>query len=325
MPGLLLVLLGCDASVDVAVMLNPEASGPTLDASPIQPLSAVDDLDPGRVALGERLFHDPALSSDGTISCSTCHSLATGGVDRRRTSIGIGGAVGPINAPTVFNAGLNFVQFWNGRAASLEEQAGGPLTAAAEMGSAWPGILDVLRGDPGYAAAFAGSYPEGITEASVRDAIATFERSLATPDAPFDRYLQGDTEALPAAARAGYEAFVDLGCIACHQGAGVGGNMFQRFGVMGDYFGDRGGLTEVDLGRFLVTGDEADRHVFKVPSLRNVAETAPYFHDGSAATLEDAVRTMAKYQLGRHLDEQEIMEIVAFLGSLTGSYAQGPL
>jgi cytochrome c peroxidase len=319
-PATFLILIGCASGSETGVEAPPPAATATTDASPIQALPGVGDLDPGKVALGERLFADPALSADGTIACASCHSLATGGVDNRKASIGVGGAVGVINAPTVFNAALNFAQFWNGRAATLEEQAGGPLTAPAEMGSTWPAIVATLRSDPSYVTAFAAAYPDGVTEAAVRDALATFERSLLTPDAPFDRYLRGDAAAITPRARAGYRHFVELGCVACHQGAGVGGNMYQRFGVMGDYFADRGDPTEVDLGRFLVTGDEADEHVFKVPSLRNVARTAPYFHDGTAQTLDDAVHTMAEYQLGRELTDDEVLDIVAFLESLTGTY-----
>lgn len=313
--------VGCEPTssteVDPDKSDTPEAA---LDASPIQPVPGLPLLDPAQLALGERLFNDKGLSKDGTVACATCHLLQNGGVDRQKSSTGVGGAIGPINAPTVFNSSLNFSQFWNGRSETLEDQAGGPLTAAAEMGNTWPALLEGLRGDPSYVAEFQKAYPDGIAEANVRHAIATFERSLLTPDAPFDRYLRGDPKALSELALAGYQDFVDYGCIACHQGAGVGGNMYQKFGVMGDYFADRGNITEADQGRFLVTAQEADRHVFKVPSLRNVEKTAPYFHDGSAATLEDAIGVMARYQLGRKLEGGDVAELAAFLRSLTGTY-----
>lgn len=285
-------------------------------ASAFVPLGPVPDLDPRIVELGDRLFHDPRLSADDTVSCATCHDLAHGGVDHKKSAVGIGGQVGPINTPTVFNASLNFAQFWNGRAATLEDQANGPPLAAAEMGSSWPQILGKLGADPEMVSRFA-VFPDGLTEANVRFAIATFERTLLTP-APFDRYLAGDTAALSDEARRGLALFSDYGCVACHQGQGIGGNMYQRFGVMGDYFADRGNVTEADLGRFTVTQREEDRHVFKVPSLRNVAKTAPYFHDGSAPTLADAVKVMGRYQLGRQLADEDVALLVAFLESLTG-------
>lgn len=301
------------------------AAASVVESSALRPLPTVLDLDPRRVALGRSLFHDTRLSADDTISCASCHDLAHGGVDGFRTSIGIDGAVGPINAPTVFNSGLNFRQFWDGRAETLEAQVDGPTHAPAEMGSSWPEILGKLARDDDYPGRFGAIYADGITAANVRDAIATFERSLVTPNAPFDRFLRGDSSAMSEPARDGYRMFVEYGCASCHQGANVGGNMFQRFGVMGDYFADRGGETDVDLGRYRVTHDERDRHVFRVPSLRNVARTAPYFHDGTADTLPDAVRVMALYQLGRELDDSEIAALVAFLESLTGELDGRPL
>lgn len=318
-------LAACAAPVALTES-EPAADEPgSVDASPFQPIVAPIGLDPRLVALGARLFEDRRLSKDGSLACAGCHSLTTGGVDRLPTSTGMGGAVGAINAPTVFNSGLNFVQFWNGRAATLEEQAGGPLTEAGEMANTWPVILATIQADPGYAADFLAVSVDGVTEANVRTAIATFERSLSTPDSPFDRYLRGEEGALGPEAVAGYTNFIAYGCSSCHQGQGVGGNMYQKFGVMGDYFADRGEPTDADLGRYAVTGLEADRYVFKVPMLRNVALTAPYFHDASAATLPDAVRTMARIQLGRVLSDQEVDELVAFLVSLTGSYNGKPL
>ncbi|HEY4104579.1 MAG TPA: cytochrome c peroxidase, partial [Polyangiaceae bacterium] len=187
-----------------------------------------------------------------------------------------------------------------------------------EMDTKWPDVIAKLKSDPAYTGAFAALFPAGITQETVESAIATFERTLLTQNSPFDRWLKGDDNALSAEQKAGYDLFKRVGCVACHQGQNVGGNMFQRFGVMGDYFGDRGHVTEADYGRFNVTHNESDRFVFRVPSLRNVALTAPYFHDGSAKTLPDAVGVMVKYQLGRKLEPEQIASIVAFLGSLTG-------
>ncbi|MCL2524771.1 MAG: cytochrome-c peroxidase, partial [Betaproteobacteria bacterium] len=278
-------------------------------------------LDPRRVALGKRLFHDPRLSADATISCASCHNLAAGGVDGLRFSIGIGGAVGNINAPTVFNSAYNLAQFWDGRAATLEEQAAGPIQNPIEMGATWPEVLNRLSQDDELVASFHSIYPDGLTAANLLNAIATFERSLITVNSRFDRYLRGDEEALSALEMEGYSRFREYGCVSCHQGMLVGGNMYQKFGVLGNYFAGRPASAS-DLGRYSVTHREEDRYVFKVPSLRNVALTAPYFHDGSAATLEAAVLVMGRYQLGLDLPENDVTAIVAFLTSLTGELPQ---
>jgi cytochrome c peroxidase len=290
------------------------------ELEPITPLPLEMHLDLKKVELGQRLFLDSRLSRDNSTSCGSCHGLSTGGTDRRRRSIGIGGAQGDINAPTVFNSGFNFRQFWDGRAATLEDQIEGPLNHPKEMGSNWPDALHKLRDDPGYMTAFRALYPDGIQPPNVKDAIATFERSLVTSNSRFDKYLRGDQGALTEAERAGYQRFKAYGCVSCHQGMNVGGNMYQKFGVAADYFADRGNVTKADLGRFNVTGLERDRYRFRVPSLRNVAVTPPYFHDGSAATLADAVNVMAKYQLGRPLSVADRDLIVAFLFTLTGQY-----
>lgn len=285
----------------------------------ILPLPPVVSLPPEKVALGEKLFHDPRLSRDDSVACASCHALSKGGTDRSRLSVGIDGKVGDVNAPTVFNSGFNVAQFWDGRAASLEEQAAGPVHNPAEMGSNWDEVIAKLRVDREFMAMFERTYPDGINPANITEAIATFERSLITPNARFDRYLRGDKAALSSKELEGYRRFVNHGCVSCHQGVAVGGNMFQRFGVMGDYFKGRP-ASKADLGRFNVTGLEEDRHVFKVPGLRNVAVTYPYFHDGSARTLSDAVRVMGKYQLGKALSEEDVSLIVAFLHTLTGEW-----
>ncbi len=292
---------------------------------PIKPIPVKVKLDAAKVVLGERFFNDKRFSRDNTVSCASCHDPKKGGADGLQTAVGIGGAKGPVNTPTVFNSGFNFRQFWDGRAASLEEQASGPVHNPLEMGTNWPEIIDKLSKDEALAAQVKSSYPDGLTEKNVVDALATFQRSLVTANSRFDRYLRGDKAALSDDELQGYRLFKSYGCIACHQGVNVGGNMFQVFGVMGNYFSQRGNETAADLGRYNVTKNEADKHVFKVPSLRNVALTAPYFHDGSANTLGDAVDVMFKYQLGRAAPEQDKRLIIEFLQTLTGEFNGKPL
>jgi cytochrome c peroxidase len=230
-----------------------------------------------------------------------------------------------VNVPTVFNVAFDYRFAWNGRFATLEEQLDFAMTSKAAMAGSWQTALKAVLADPSYVSAIATSYPERFDEASLRDALVEYTRSLITPNARFDRHLRGESTLVELELR-GYQRFREYGCITCHQGINVGGNLYQRLGVMRDYFAERGGeLTPADLGRFAVTGDERDRFVFRVPSLRNVALTAPYFHDGSTTTLEDAVHKMARYQLGRQLTSQEALEIAAFLRTLTGELAGRPL
>ncbi len=306
-------LVACGSSEEEAAPPSAPPPAPVLlEALPTPEVNMT------KVLLGRRLFHDGRLSGDGSVSCSTCHSLDHGGAEPRATSIGIGAAVGPINSPTVLNSSLNFVQFWDGRAATLEDQARGPVANPLEMGSDFNRVLANLTAEPTYVTEFAGLYPDGITEANIVDAIAEYERSLITPGR-FDRFIAGETDALTAEERAGYELFTTVGCTSCHRGPNIGGTMYQKMGLVRDYFAARGTpLTEADNGRFNVTHDEADRHFFKVPTLRNVALTAPYLHDGTQATLPDVVRVMGLYQLGRELTDEQVTQLVAFLGSLTG-------
>ena len=314
-----LLLVGCGKETQAPGAAQAPTPAPEL--GPIAAIERPSSLDPARVELGRKLFEERGLSGNGKLACSGCHDLAHGGADHVALSLGVTGEPVAVNTPTVFNASLNFRQFWDGRANTLEEQIDGPLLNAHEMGSTWPGALAAVRGNSQLAKAFDASYTGGLTVENVKDALATFERSLITPDAPFDRFLAGQLGAIGNEERHGYELFTSYGCVSCHQGRGVGGNMFQKLGVMADYFADRGHETAADQGRFNVTHDEADRHVFKVPSLRNVARTAPYLHDGSIATLDEAVRVMARYQLGRDLAPSDISALVAFLNSLTGVYA----
>lgn len=287
---------------------------------PITPIPLELKLDARKVALGKRLFHDPQFSRDNKISCSTCHALDKGGMDGLPVPIGAGSMRGKINTLTVFNSGFNFRLFWDGRAATLEDQIEFPLQHSVEMAATWPEVIAKLGKDAVYRRDFAAIYPNDIQPPAVKDAIATFERSLITPNAKFDRYLRGDRQALDNDELAGYELFKNLGCISCHQGRNVGGNLYEKLGVVGDYFAQRGHIQEMDLGRYNITKIEEQRHEFRVPSLRNVALTAPYFHDASANTLESAVATMGKYQLGVDLSGDEITKLVKFLNTLTGIY-----
>lgn len=304
---------------------NSLDDGKNLTLEPIRPIPKNLYFNARKVQLGNTLFHDPRLSHDNTISCASCHNLLKGGVDGIATSIGITGTPGPINAPTVFNSGFNFRQFWDGRAKDLEQQVEGPIHNPIEMGSNWQEVINKLEQDSYYIEQFSLLYLDGINSHNIQDAIATFERSLYTPDSRFDRYLEGDKSALTKQEVLGYQRFKAYGCISCHQGINIGGNMFQHFGVMGNYFEDRGDITQVDFGRYNVTKNPDDKFVFKVPSLRNIALTAPYFHDGSAKTLEQAVKVMGRYQLGRMLSDEDVELLVAFLKTLTGEYNGQPL
>ena len=288
-------------------------------AEPIAPLPESPAAPPARVALGERLFHDPLLSADETLSCASCHDLATGGDDGRARSVGINGTVGGINAPTVIGTGLDIAWSWDGRAPTLEGQINGPLQSPKVMGAVWGDVIARIESHPEYPALFASTYPErGITRATVRDAIAAFERSLIGRGNRFDRWLAGDTEALDEHERFGYDLFKYYGCSSCHQGQNVGGNLYQRLGLVNEYFAQRAEpITRADWGRYNVTGAEEDRHVFKVPSLRMAAHTAPYLHDGSAATLRDAVDVMFRFQIGRRAPDVHKEAIVAFIRTLS--------
>ena len=300
------------------------ASAAPLD-EPLKPLPAVPQQNPLRVELGRQLFNETRLSVNDSLSCASCHRLENGGADNKAFSIGFNGVPVTINTPSVFNSSLNFRQFWNGRADTLETQVHGVVQSPSEMGSNWEHVVEVLTADPAYQASFANAYPDGVTMNNVQNALATYERTLISANSRFDQYLMGDTDILTRDEKYGYQRFKEYGCIACHQGVNIGGNMYQKFGVMGDYFQKRGNPTEADLGRYLVTKDEEDRNVFKVPSLRNVAVTAPYFHDGSAKTLEDAVDVMFKFQLGRVPSAEDKTLIIKFLKTLTGEWGGKPL
>ncbi|MCP4295029.1 MAG: cytochrome B6 [Proteobacteria bacterium] len=288
---------------------------------PVRPLVLRDKLDPIRVQLGEKLFNDVRLSKDNSISCAHCHNLATNGSDDKRFSVGIDGALGNIKAPSVYNSGFQFVLFWNGRANTLEEQAEGPITNPIEMGSTWPSVIKKLEADPTMKATFTKTYSDGITVQNILNAIADFERSLVTLNSPFDLWLLGNEEAISQKQLKGYQLFKSYGCISCHQGQNVGGNMFAQMGSVGNYFEDRGTkITSADRGRFEVTGQEADLYFFRVPSLRLAALQNYFFHDSSVSTLKEAIRIMGVYQLGRKIPDNDIEYIESFINSLVGKH-----
>ncbi len=285
----------------------------------LQPLPDSVQVDGAKVALGEKLFHDVRLSKDNTVACATCHDLKKGGTDQLPFSKGVGGAVGGINAPTVFNAGFQFIQFWDGRAADLAAQADGPVNNPAEMASNWDEATAKLNQDAEFTAAFTAVYPDGYKKDNFVNAIAEFEKTLITPG-PFDKYLKGDENALTAEQKAGLKVFQDTGCANCHCGPILGGQSFELMGLRKDYFKERGNVKDADLGRFSVTRDGADKFRLKVPTLRNIKLTAPYFHDSSTSDLGKAVETMAKYQLNKTLSAGQVAQVVQFLEALTGEY-----
>lgn len=288
---------------------------------PVSPLAQAPKVDERKVKLGFELYNDKRLSSDNTVSCATCHNLSTGGVDRLQYSKGIKGQFGGVNAPTVFNATFHHRQFWDGRAANLEEQAGGPPLNPVEMGStSWAEICAKLNKDEKLKKEFIAVYPDGFNEKNICDAIAEFERTLVTPNARFDKFLRGDKNALTKQEIRGYELFKAAKCATCHAGANMGGLTFEYMGVLKDYFADRGNITDADKGLYNFKKDDKNLGKFKVPTLRNVAITPPYFHDGTVRSLKDAASHMLKYQSGVSLTEQDIDDIVKFLYTLTGEY-----
>lgn len=292
---------------------------------PIKPITMPQGLDQKKVALGDKLFHDTRLSVDNTVSCASCHGLDKGGTDLLVTSTGVGGQKGPINSPTVYNSSFNFVQFWDGRAKDLREQALGPVENPIEMGEKWDNVVKKISADPEYKKLFAESYNSKITKETIADAIAIFEETLVTPNSRFDKWLYGDDKALTQLELKGYEFFKGYGCTTCHAGANVGGTSFQKMGLIKDYFSVRGNVQEVDLGRYNVTKKDEDKHKFKVPSLRTAAITPPYLHDGTQKTLPDVVRIMGRHQVGVELTDEEVKALVAFIKSLTGEYKGKPL
>ena len=294
---------------------------------PVRPVALAVDVDERKAKLGFMLYHDTRLSVDNTVSCASCHDLSTAGVDNKRYSEGVQGQKGGVNAPTTFNALYNFVQFWDGRAETLADQAAGPPLNPVEMASqSFDEIIAKLSADKALTKEFLEVYPDGWSQENITNAIEEFERTLITPNSPFDKYLRGDNAAITAEAKRGYELFKEYNCATCHVGVNLGGESYELMGLREHYFAARDmEMTEEDNGRFKQTQQERDRHRFKVPGLRNVALTWPYYHDGTRATLEEAVRDMGRYQSGVMLTDAETSDIVAFLNSLTGEYQGKPL
>lgn len=281
---------------------------------PIQPIAPVKQINLAQAELGKKLYFDPRLSKSGFISCNSCHNLSMGGTDNIKTSIGHNWQEGPINAPTVLNSSLNVAQFWDGRAADLKAQAGGPIANPGEMASTHTLAINVLESIPAYVTEFQQVFgKDKINIDEVTQAIAEFEKTLVTPNSRFDQRLLGKNDALTADELAGYKLFKDSGCVACHNGPAVGGSSFQKMGVVEPYK-----ASSPAEGRSGVTGKDADRFNFKVPTLRNVEMTYPYFHDGAANTLKEAVDTMGRLQLGKKFTDAENAKVVAFLKTLTG-------
>lgn len=285
---------------------------------PTEAVSKSNVLTSEKIALGKKLYFDKRLSKDGNISCNSCHNLDTYGVDNLTTSPGDEGKNGDRNSPTVLNAALHISQFWDGRAADVEEQAGGPILNPVEMNiPSKEFMVERLEGIPEYVSLFKKAFPnEKISYDNLQNAIGAFERKLMTPS-KFDDYLNGDENALSSDEKEGLELFINTGCITCHTGQAIGGQMFQKFGLYGNYW-ELTGSASIDEGRFKETENEADKYFFKVPSLRNIEKTYPYFHDGSVTDLNQAVIIMAKLQNNKDLSEKEAGSIVTFLATLTG-------
>ena len=293
-----------------------------LGGEPIRPIAESVEYDAAKAALGRKLYHDTRLSVDNTVSCASCHGLSTAGVDNKQYSEGVGGQLGGVNAPTVYNSVYNFVQFWDGRAATLALQAAGPPLNPVEMGyESFDQIVAKLSKDKAFTREFKKVYPDGWSEANITDAIAQFERTLLTPNSRFDKYLKGDAAAITAEELEGYNLFKKYNCATCHVGANLGGLSYELMGQYTDYFAARGTeMTTEDNGRFKQTSIERDRHRFKVPGLRNVALTYPYFHDGTEPELKEAVCKMGTYQVGVEIPDADEDKIVAFLHTLTGEF-----
>ncbi|NLG09046.1 MAG: cytochrome-c peroxidase [Deinococcales bacterium] len=332
-PLVAFLALGVFAVVSVAAAQEPDQLQRTAQALFAPLPDVVDNPDnpvtAEKVELGKMLYYDPRLSLSGVFSCNSCHNIATYGVDNLETSTGHGWAQGPRNSPTVMNAAVHSSQFWDGRAKDVEEQAQGPVLNPIEMGIPHADFaVERIASMPVYGELFAKAFPdqsEPLVYTNIANAIGAFERTLTTPSR-FDDYLNGDADALSEQELAGLQTFIEYGCAGCHNGAALGGNSLQRFGVTEAYWEATRDFVAIDsptmpmdVGRFAVTHDEADLYVFKVPSLRNITRTYPYFHDGSVWSLRDATQIMARVQLGRELGEQELDDLMAFYGALEGT------
>jgi cytochrome c peroxidase len=292
----------------------------TAEPEEVTPLPQAPSVPPAIAELGRKLFHDDRLSGNERMSCASCHHLDRGGGDGRTRPLDSDGRPLDFNTPTVFNSALNFRLNWRGNFRTLDELTEAVLLDDRLMNTSWNEVIGKLQADPDYVRSFGEAYGSRPQRSLVLDALVSFQRGLATPDARFDRYLRGTRDAITAEEERGFQLFKSYGCVACHQGANLGGNLFQKFGVFYEPPALRTAPTAADLGRYGITGRKTDLQVFRVPSLRNVAVTAPYFHDGRSSSLHEAVAIMARTQLGRNIPPQDIDAIVGFLATLTGTY-----
>lgn len=274
----------------------------------------INDVNLNKALLGKALFEDKRLSKDNTISCASCHNTKEGGDDNRKLSIGINNSIGLLNTPTVLNSRFNFVQFWDGRSSTLKEQVTGPIHNPIEMNTDFEEIIKKLSNDSFYISKFEKIFNSPINTTNIVNAIVEYEKALITPNSRFDKYLNGDINILTQEEKKGFELFKDFGCISCHNGVNIGGNLFQKVGIMEQYFPEE----TQHLGRYNITKNPEDKFYFKVPSLRNIELTAPYLHDGSANDLKSVIDIMLKYQIGTIYNEEDIKYIEKFLLTLTG-------
>lgn len=284
----------------------------------IQVIPITIELDASSVALGEKLFRDKNFSKNQSQACITCHEIDLEQQSHRKTYQGFNKVVGMLNTPTVYNARYNFKQFWNGRVKTLEEAIDDHVSDNSIFNNDWESIISRLKKIPDYVKAFNNSFNNGITQSNIETSLKNYMYSLITPNAPFDLYLQGNEKAISKSALKGYEIFKEYGCISCHQGINIGGNLYQKMGIYKNYFENKEFISQADLGLYNVTGNNNDKFVFKVPSLRNVARTSPYLHDGSAEDLKAAIKIMAEYQVGRPMDDEDIGYVIEFLNTLNG-------
>lgn len=297
----------------VGILFTMPLFSPVAAFEPITPIPRQIDYNRDKAMLGRTLFSDKLLSFDQSVSCASCHDLAHGGSDRQPLSTGFMGRQGSMNAPTVFNAVFNFRQCWNGRAPGLREQADGPIHNPAEMRMTTDEVERRLNADERYRRNFSLVYgKETVAYDDVLDAIVEFEKALITPDSSFDRYLRGEID-LTAEENNGYKTFKELGCVICHNGVNLGGNSFQKIGILNPFPSNN-----KQTDRSQVTGEDLDKNVYKVPTLRNIEQTAPYFHDGSSETLLETLEAMSSFNLGLKLTTAEAQSLIAFLCSLTG-------
>lgn len=301
------------SSADIGVIHEDE---------PIRPLPVIFELDEDKVKLGKLMYHDKRFSRNKSTSCASCHQLDSGGVDGQATSTLHDGGKYFVNTPTVFNSIYNFRYNWDGSVRTLEEQINYSVLSNYKGNNTWEELIATLSKDQKLVRQFKQVYKRGLTKSNYIDALAEFVKSLTTPNSKFDRYLRGDQDAISKNEKQGYKLFKDFGCISCHQGMNVGGNLFQELGIFYDYFAARGNIKPADYGRMNATNRKQDKHVFKVPSLRNVELTAPYLHDGQAKTLEETVIIMGETELGRTIKRHEVKRIVQFMKTLTGEYKE---